>query len=423
MKKADIKIFNVGPIKNIEISLNKVNVFIGEQSSGKSTIAKIISFCLWVEKDVSIRQSLETYQNDKDYFINKLISFHKLKDYFSKKSEIVYESEIIKLHYKIGQLDINWKKRYDYKRIKISYIPSERSIAVLSGMEKLELANNYIKSFLFDWFDARKNFPKEQNLSLLDLNMNYYFSDINFKVEDHITDIEKSYDIMLSNASSGLQSVTPLLVMTEHLTNNIYLQEQVSSYEINQVFQNTSVFLFDELVRKKYNQKYSKNYSLDEIIEKMNNNDKDSYLSSLFDYFLQVRNNLLKTNSTSLIIEEPEQNLFPSTQKALIYYLLEQVNANNEHLLTMTTHSPYILYALNNCIMGSIVEKKLSKNEKERLQCLKSKINPQFISIYQIVKGEIVNIQKNDGLISDNFFDEQMKRIMDDFYLMLNHYS
>lgn len=40
-----IEIRNVGPIKEVsEITLNSVNVFMGPQSSGKSTIAKIISY-------------------------------------------------------------------------------------------------------------------------------------------------------------------------------------------------------------------------------------------------------------------------------------------------------------------------------------------------------------------------------------------
>ena len=46
---------NIGPINHTEFDLNRVNVFIGPQSVGKSTIAKIISFCLWLEK-TTIRQ-------------------------------------------------------------------------------------------------------------------------------------------------------------------------------------------------------------------------------------------------------------------------------------------------------------------------------------------------------------------------------
>ena len=43
-----IKIENIGPIKNVNFDLNKVNVIMGPQSSGKSTIAKIVSYCQWV---------------------------------------------------------------------------------------------------------------------------------------------------------------------------------------------------------------------------------------------------------------------------------------------------------------------------------------------------------------------------------------
>lgn len=42
-----LTIRNVGPVKSVDISLNKVNVFIGPQSSGKSTIAKVLSTCSW----------------------------------------------------------------------------------------------------------------------------------------------------------------------------------------------------------------------------------------------------------------------------------------------------------------------------------------------------------------------------------------
>ena len=58
-KKLIIK--NIGPIKDIELSISKVNIFMGQQSSGKSTIAKILSFCNWVEKDISFHQSFQKY--------------------------------------------------------------------------------------------------------------------------------------------------------------------------------------------------------------------------------------------------------------------------------------------------------------------------------------------------------------------------
>ncbi|MDR1895966.1 MAG: AAA family ATPase, partial [Prevotellaceae bacterium] len=99
---ATIKIRNVGPVKEADFDLNKINVFMGPQSSGKSTIAKIISYCAWVEKDVATSQSLETYQRNDNYFIDRLESFHKLKKYFKTGSYIFYKNNVIELEYNGG---------------------------------------------------------------------------------------------------------------------------------------------------------------------------------------------------------------------------------------------------------------------------------------------------------------------------------
>ena len=53
-----IKIQNLGPIKSVEFELNRINVITGPQCSGKSTIAKVVSACSWLEKDSIRRQSV-----------------------------------------------------------------------------------------------------------------------------------------------------------------------------------------------------------------------------------------------------------------------------------------------------------------------------------------------------------------------------
>lgn len=423
MKNFKIEILNIGAIKSVKLNLNKVNIFMGEQSSGKSTIAKLISFCNWVEKDVSIHQSFESYSNDKMYFIEKLETFHKMKGYFSKTSEILYESSCIKLHYKFDDFSISWINQYNYKRNKISYIPSERSIAILPEMEKVELPNNYIKSFLFDWFDARKNYSKENKISMLNIDVEYYYSESG--KENHIQNKENSYDILLSHASSGLQSMTPLIVMIDHLINNIYNEEQNLSYELDEVKAKVTQMLISEIViiplyGKDFTEKVERKKKILELNKRIS--EKDETVLKYFENFKEIRNNLFKTHSTNLIIEEPEQNLFPATQKTLIYHLLRSISCELDHNLTITTHSPYVLYAINNCIMAGLVYEKLSKEEKEEIECINSKIDVNSISIYEIKSGYIKCIQEEDGLIGENFFDSQMKQVMDEYYLMLNHY-
>lgn len=419
--KNRIEILNVGPIKEVKLDLNKINVFMGEQSSGKSTIAKIISFCHWVEKDVAIHQSYNNYQSNKKFFIERLESFHNMKGYFDERSEIKFESNTISIHYKWDDFKISWVNQFSYKRNKISYIPSERSLAILPEIEKVELSNNYLKSFLFDWFNARKNYPKDKYLSIIDIGVNYYYSESS--KENHISNSNNSYDILLSDASSGLQSITPLIVMIDHLINNIYKQEQNLSYEIDEVQAKATQILVSELLIKPvYGKDVKDKEERSKIIKELNEKIavKDENILKYFNEFKAVRNGLFRTFSTNLIIEEPEQNLFPSTQKSLIYFLLASIKRNINHQLTLTTHSPYVLYAINNCILAKLVEGKLS--EKEKLFCSDSKISPESISIYQIKNGKVECIQQEDGLIGKNYFDDQMKKVMDEFYSMLNYY-
>ena len=65
----------------------------------------------------------------------------------------------------------------------------------------------------------------------------------------------------------------------------------------------------------------------------------------------------------------------------------------------------------------------MDEESKGRLKCDTSKISPSDVSIYEIREGVVKRVQKEDGLIQDNYFDQQMGKLMDDFYLMLNYYS
>jgi predicted ATPase len=424
---AKIIIRNVGPIKEAEFDLNKVNVFMGPQSSGKSTIAKIISYCDWVEKDVATSQSLKTYQDNKTHFRDHLVNFHKIKGYFRDDSFIYYKSEVIEIKWEKQLCDIKWVDQYAYKRKKISYITSERNMITLPEIEKLEFGNINIRSFLFDWFDARKKYPIENKLSILNLDVEYYYVDNGIVKEDHISgkanDIE--YDILLSNASSGLQSITPLIAMIDYLTYWIY-NEDKTSFDLQENEQKVGRYLIDEKVIKPYFNKTS--FTLRERIdmvgqlnEKLKANDVD--VRKLYNSYRKISNNLFKTDNTQFIIEEPEQNLFPKTQRDLVYHLLEKCLTRGGNRLTFTTHSPYVLYALNNCMMGYLVKDKIPEAKKEKLNCRASFINPESVSIWQIKEGKTSKIQAKDGLIGQNYFDDNMKEVMDDFYSMINYYG
>ena len=379
-----IKIRNIGPIKEVpEITLNSVNVFMGPQSSGKSTIAKIISHCTWVEKDVATSQSLKEYDGT-TRFKDELESFHKIKGYFRADSYIRYTSDTVEIIWENETCKLCWVDQQAYKRSKIAYIPSERNMVILPETRKVEFGSTNVRSFLFDWFTARE---KCADLPLLNLGVNYHY--VEAKKEDHIRGGEgdSKYDVLLSNASSGLQSLTPLLVMIEYLTKWVY-EEKTPSYEHAQR-EKAFLTLYKELPS---------------------------------DLLTELSQQLYETHNTQFIIEEPEMNLFPETQRDLVYHLLNKCLERKGNRLTITTHSPYILYALNNCMMVGLVYDKMDEESKSRLKCGTSKISPSDVSIYEIREGVVKRVQKEDGLIQDNYFDQQMGKLMDDFYLMLNYY-
>ena len=225
---ATIEIRNIGPIKDAKFDLNKVNVFMGPQSSGKSTIAKIISFCTWVEKDVATNQSLKKYRDNETLLKDHIEVFHKIKGYFRTDSFFSYKSDIVEIKWENEKGSLNWVDQYAYKRSKISYIPAERNMVILPEARKVTFEETNVRSFLFDWFDARKKYTQDENLSILNLGVDYYYSEGND--EDHIvgTNVGAEYDILLSNASSGLQSITPLVLMIDYLTFWIYKEDKIS---------------------------------------------------------------------------------------------------------------------------------------------------------------------------------------------------
>ena len=185
--------------------------------------------------------------------------------------------------------------------------------------------------------------------------------------------------------------------------------------------------LVDELVLNKH---YKQTFTGEERkvkIEEFNKllADKNTEALSLFNSWNVVKDGIQKTHNTQFVIEEPEQNLFPSTQKELIYHLLGSINFNRGDRATITTHSPFVLYAMNNCMLGHLVKEEMLKDEDyTNLKSLKSSIDPTYVSVWQITNtGKINRIQGDDYLIENNYFDASMKEVMDDFYKMINYYG
>lgn len=110
-----------------------------------------------------------------------------------------------------------------------------------------------------------------------------------------------------------------------------------------------------------------------------------------------------------LIIDEPEMNLHPEAQARLIEFL--SLLCQNDLQVLLTTHSPYVIDHLVNLIKAADLDDKKSVESKFYLQSTDSFIPKSKVSIYLFDGLTAKNILKNDGLIDWGTFGSVSEHI------------
>ena len=391
MKRLTIR--NFGPIEEVVIELKRMNVILGPQSSGKSTVLKVACFCDWMERQMALTQTPERYCKP-DFFVQNLVGFHKLEGFMQPDSYIRYDHDAISFEYnaKLNKCNFSWPssaaKRWDYKRVKIAYIPSERNlVAAIPNWYQVSMSNNNILNFMKEWEFARKNFSKKEPILGLPFSYKYNVSD----KADHIV-MPDGQELNLTNASSGLQSLTPLYIMLRYLTNEFY-KERRTKVEETILRENLERIVAREFVDKKPEKQ------------------------------LEIINGMLTPYRTDVYIEEPEAHIYPSTQKDFVYSLVSLLNGRRKHFCFIATHSPYILTALNNLIRaGETMAESVEKAEKVKARFPKRQtMTYDDVAAFAMKDGRIESIMDEDfKLISADALDSASQEIADDFNFLLN---
>lgn len=417
MKYANLIINDIGPIKHIALQGNKINVIIGPQGSGKSTIAKIISYCTWVEKQIFTHLEPEAFTRP-DAFYEELITFHNLHGYFNNDSFIKYESEFIQIEYQHKKRQPNIVLKHNqspYQRAKITYIPAERNlVAAIPNWLEVKLPQNNIRNFMIEWEQARKQRTNLHPLSLFNDTIHYIYDPDKGDIV-----LTAQGPLNLSDTASGFQSIIPLFAVVEHA-----LQAKNDSKQNESIQQSQDRNELLNKILRTLNNNLDLATFYQTILSDINNKDiKHSDLIKQFAFANFLANSFMQTQRVKIIIEEIEQNLFPETQCDAIYKLLSQITNDNDTLV-LTTHSPYVLYALNNCILGGLVNSQIPQDQHIQFQSSRAWINPSTISIWQITKnGTLSTIQDpNSHLLKPHYFNSIITELMNEYYHLLNYY-
>ncbi len=356
---ARMRIRNFGPIGNGLgtndgfMEFNRVTLFVGNQATGKSTAAKLYSTFSWLEKSLDSGAYPDGVSGNE--FLS-LLKYHRIESYLRSSSEIDYSGTLFDFSYRNGRFSVEKKECEDYVRPKILYIPADRVFCTaVQNPESIKgLARNTF-DFLIDYGAAKS--------ALFGRTFRLPVNGFDFRWDDNtkksfILDDMKDYEIEMTDASSGLQSLSPLAL--------------------------TSWF-FSTGEKK----------------------DGDSYAGISVEQKNRIDSGVPQTrvlNSRLInIVEEPEQNLCPKSQTEVLYYLLGTLKKEGNSLV-MTTHSPYLLSYLTLSAKASELKEKVVQFERlEKILHTGNFISSDSISIYETEDdGSIRLIEPCDSLPSDD---------------------
>lgn len=271
-----------------------------------------------------------------------------------------------------------------------------------------------------DWAESRKEFVGK-HLSILSLGAEYYYDEKQDKDMVKFDNLENG--LPMSNISSGLQSLIPIMLYVHYLT-RIVFNEKSESFIKTRDNVNLMYRMYKTALKKSDSEKNIKqSYDL-----KLNNEFLSFSSEKERNDFLQRYNNYTRYQHSDIFLEEPEENLFPKTQAEVIFHLLQEIfSSERENSLYLATHSPYVLYALNNAILANIIKK--DDLQLSMFKYADVKFKASDISVWQIKNGTIERIENNpsntiqdkSGLIRQNYFDSVMKEVMTDFNNMLSY--
>jgi AAA15 family ATPase/GTPase len=366
-----IVIHNFGPIKEADIETKRYTVFIGQTSTGKSVAAKLISIA-----------------NDSDFMMLKdgdYVGFCKLLARYCIDFVFYEDTEI-----RISNDQMSCVIRKDIITFDVKQ-GSPLSIFRYMEIENAEQFKNDFKEVFDDLFNGRENDIVKKFRNNLD--------------EDTIQALDRWDKIDFNKLSSYQRNMVYLTIRHALLTANspVYIPAEriLISIFTNSIFSllqsgpsiPESIKRFGSLYERAKAKEKQLNIDFMNIIVSFSKEQDTIHVGSdnididfsqassgmqsiipMWSVFCNALDDLRPT----IVIEEPELNLFPTLQVALVSKMVERMNSSRSNLV-ITTHSPYILSVFDNLIYAKDVYDRADDERKEKVAAL---VNPNAMISY-----------------------------------------
>ena len=146
----------------------------------------------------------------------------------------------------------------------------------------------------------------------------------------------------------------------------------------------TDMVVLKELFKDEYSFE-NRSQLIKQANELLHNNDLEA--KKLLDIYREEVTRLTVPVHTFFIVEEPEQNLYPSTQMELLETIVNLCSGERQHGCTITTHSPFILNYLN--VLITRYYKGLHG---------KAVLNPNELSVFATGDGRLTDLMQENTI-------------------------
>ena len=435
-----INIQNFGPIKNADIELKPLIVLIGEQASGKSTLAKLIYFFKTLGEGFfsSYLDSESVKIEWHRHFLNPIRD--KFNELFGQQSDnfiitFWYDEEryiTLSLN-KNKRLNVKHSFKFFLKEIKdelnhhkeafIQY--KQRLTEDSSFLENINL-NIALKNHSQSIYQAiNALFETAHNDSLYIMagrNSTVSFAEL---FEEHYAKVYFRNLVDIGRATKDFKSMT--------IDESLFMEYISKVRKIRQTFKNAGNFegmihhspkdkkgklvIAHNIIKKILHGQYADAGEEERIVFghksvflKDASSGQQEAIRILQDLFLILRSD----NTVLRIIEEPEAHLYPETQKLLLQLIVMVLNANAGNQILITTHSPYTLSILNNLLYAAQIAQ-INETDVNNVINRNFWLETEKTAAFQIKRSQILPITDMDsGLIQAEVIDSVSDSLNDE---------
>ena len=364
-----------GAIKNATIEIKKYNFFIGHTSSGKSTVAKLLAIfnnaSFWSIKE-----------GDFNTFY-KLLSKYNINFEFKPLTFIKYSNG--KYFWEIAANKFH--SNYEDADLMEAANTSDSLTFYLKFIEKKEndaLFNSFIKSLKGLIGENLKSDSKSK--SMLDIIKPALIS---LLYEECIPVYIPAERLLISTFSNSIFSLLQAGASIPEC-----IKDFGSLYEkARNQYKNIDIDILN--IKVSFDKQGDKVYLMNENKE-LELSQTSSGIQSIIPLWVVFNQYVENKKKQMLVIEEPELNLFPSTQHFLIDWIMKKMRKSNGSIV-ITTHSPYVLSVVDNLILAQEILKK-SINKKSAISKIRKLIPSMALIDFDDVSSYFFN---SNGIVKD----------------------